>query len=275
MSVRVAIVEAAEALAPTSDTPRLDAELLMEGLLGTNRSDMLLRRMADEVPSGWGHVVRRRMGREPVAYILGQAEFRGLTLDVSPAVLIPRADSETVVEAALEAMPDARRILDCGTGSGALLLALLAELPAATGVGIDASAAACAVAEANAAANGLADRARIIVADWTTSGWSDGLGSFDLVVANPPYVEDDADLSADVRDHEPASALFAGPDGLDDYRILIPRLPLVMNSSGIAVLEIGFSQAESVAAIAADAGFTAQLRRDLGGRARALILRRD
>ena len=95
------------------------------------------------------------------------------------------------------------------------------------------------------------------------------------MVANPPYVEDDADLSADVRDHEPASALFAGPDGLDDYRILIPRLPLVMNSSGIAVLEIGFSQAESVAAIAADAGFTAQLRRDLGGRARALILRRD
>lgn len=274
MSVRVAIVEAAEALAATSDTPRLDAELLMAGLLGTTRSEMLLRRMTDEVPSGWGHLVRRRLDREPVAYILGQAEFRGLTLDVSPAVLIPRADSETVVEAALEAMPDARRILDCGTGSGALLLALLAELPAATGVGIDASAAACAVAEANAAANGLADRAQIEIADWTVADWRTGLGRFDLVVANPPYVEDDAELSADVRDHEPASALFAGPDGLDDYRILIPQLPLVMNSSGITVLEIGFSQAEPVAAIAADAGFAVDLRRDLGGRPRALILRR-
>ncbi|MFN6934016.1 MAG: peptide chain release factor N(5)-glutamine methyltransferase [Tsuneonella sp.] len=273
MSVRLAILEAAEALAPTSDTPRLDAELMMAALLDTTRSDMLLRRMGDEVPSGWGHCVRRRMEREPVAYILGEAEFRGLTLSVTPAVLIPRGDSETIVEAALGACPQAKRILDCGTGSGALLLALLAELPGAQGVGIDASADACAVASGNAERLDLAGRCRIEKADWTSAGWAETLGLFDLVVANPPYVEDAALLEPDVRDYEPGSALFAGPDGLDDYRILVPALPGLLEPGGIAVLEIGYRQADSVSAIAHAAGFSAELQRDLGGRPRALILR--
>ncbi|ANY18737.1 Release factor glutamine methyltransferase [Tsuneonella dongtanensis] len=273
MSVRVAILEAAEALSATSDTPRLDAELMMAALLQTSRSDMLLRRMADEVPSGWGHLVRRRMEHEPVAYILGEAEFRGLTLEVSPAVLIPRGDSETVVEAALEAKPDARRVLDCGTGSGALLLALLAALHEAQGIGIDRSEAAVSVAQANAEATGLGDRALLMVADWTAPGWAAELGTFDLIVANPPYVEADAALDPDVREHEPAGALFAGTDGLDDYRILVPQLPALLEKKGIAVLEIGHEQAESVGRIASDAGFTSELRRDLGGRPRALILR--
>lgn len=275
MSVRVAILEAAEALSATSDTARLDAELLMAALLGGSRSDMLLRRMGDEVPTGWGHVIRRRMEREPVAYIVGQAEFRGLTLGVTPAVLIPRGDSETVVAAAIEAKPDARRVLDCGTGSGALLLALLTELPRASGVGIDASADACAVAAANAGTLGLDGRARIRVADWTRSGWADDLGRFDLIIANPPYVENDAALAPDVRDHEPPSALFAGPEGLDDYRVLVPQLPALLEPDGVAVLEIGHAQAESVAAIATLSGFVSALRHDLGGRPRALILRRD
>ncbi len=275
MSVRLAIAEAAEALSATSDTARLDAELLMAGLLEVTRSDMLLRRMRDEVPSGWGHLVRRRMEHEPVAYILGEAEFRGLALRVTPAVLIPRGDSETVVEAALEAAPDARRVLDCGTGSGALLLALLSALSAADGVGIDASAEAVAVASSNAELVGLAGRARMEVADWTVPGWAENLGTFDLIVANPPYVESDAALAPDVRDHEPASALFAGPDGLDAYRVLVPQLPALLIRGGVAVLEIGYAQAGAVTDIAAAAGFSSDLRRDLGGRPRALILRRD
>jgi release factor glutamine methyltransferase len=215
------------------------------------------------------------MDREPVAYIIGEAEFRGLTLGVTPAVLIPRGDSETVIEAALDAMPGAQRVLDCGTGSGALLLALLTELPAATGVGIDASPEACAIAEANARALALGDRARVRAADWSRPGWADDLGRFDLIVANPPYVESDATLAPDVRDHEPASALFAGPEGLDDYRVLVPQLAPLLEPGGVAVLEIGHAQGESVAAIAARAGFATALRRDLGGRPRALILRRN
>lgn len=273
MSVRLAIAEAADALAATSDTPRLDAELLMAALLGVSRSEMLLRRMFDEVPSGLGHLLRRRMEHEPVAYIIGHAEFRGLSLEVTPAVLIPRGDSETVVEAALAAKPGARRVLDCGTGSGALLLALLDALPEARGVGIDASPAAAEVARGNAERLGLAGRARIAVADWTRPGWADALGAFDLVVANPPYVEDGAELAPDVRDHEPAAALFAGPDGLADYRALVPQLSALLAPGGVAVVEIGHAQAEPAGAIAAAAGFAAELRRDLAGRPRALILR--
>lgn len=275
MTVRIAIAEAAEALAATSDTARLDAELLMAALLDTTRSDMLLRRLGDPVPSGWGHLVRRRMEREPVAYIVGEAEFRGLVLAVTPATLIPRSDSEWVVEAALEAMPGARRVLDCGTGSGALLLALLSELPEASGLGIDASEDAVRVAEGNATTLGLAARARMTVADWTQPGWAADLGTFDLVIANPPYVEESAVLDPDVRDFEPASALFAGPDGLDDYRVLVPQLPALLGPGGVAVLEIGHEQAESVASIAAAAGFASELRRDLGDRPRALILRQN
>jgi release factor glutamine methyltransferase len=272
MTVRIGIAEAAALLADTSDTPRLDAELLMADLLGVSRSEMLLRHLGDPVPSGIAHLVRRRMGCEPVAYILGHTEFRGLPLAVSPAVLIPRGDSETVVEAARAARPDARRVLDCGTGSGALLLALLSELPGARGIGIDAAAGAVAVARANAAALGLADRAAIEQGDWTQPGWATGLGRFDLVVANPPYVEEGAALAPDVRDHEPAAALFAGADGLDDYRVLVPQLPGLLLPGGAAVLEIGHTQAAAVSGIAAAAGFAAALHHDLGGRPRCLVL---
>ncbi len=273
MTVRLAIAEAAEILAATSDTARLDAELLMAGLLGVGRGEMLLRHLSEETPSGWGHLVRRRMEREPVAYILGRQEFYGREFAVSPAVLIPRADSETTVLAALDARPAPARVLDCGVGSGALLLTILAERPGSSGVGIDRSPDAIAIASDNAHALGLAARCDLRLADWTQGGWSEGLGPFDLVIANPPYVEDTAELEPDVRDHEPAGALFAGADGLDDYRLLIPRLPALLEPDGVAVLEIGFSQADSVTAIAAELGLSAELRRDLGGRPRALILR--
>lgn len=271
--IAAALRAAADRLATGSDTARLDAEVLMAHALGVSRSDVLLRHMRDPVPAGFAALVERRASHEPVAYITGHQEFFGLPFAVSPAVLIPRSDSEVLVETALAARPDALRVLDCGTGSGALLLAALAQLPAATGVGIDRSDAALAVARRNVAALGLADRAELRVADWTQSHWADDLGQFDLILANPPYVEDAADLAAAVRDHEPAGALFAGPDGLDDYRVLVPQLPALLAPGGTACVEIGHRQAETVGAIAAAAGLAATLHRDLGGRPRVLELK--
>ncbi len=259
-------------MAATSDTARLDAELLLAHALGVTRSAMLLHQMQAEVPPIFTALVARREGHEPVAYILGHQEFRGLNFAVNPAVLIPRGDSECVVEAALQARPDAARVLDCGTGSGALLLAVLHELPAASGLGVDASTPALAVASGNAKALGLAGRAQFLLRDWTQPNWTDQLGQFDLILANPPYVEDDAPLDPDVRDFEPVSALFAGPEGLDDYRVLIPQLPALLNQGGVAVLEIGSNQAAAVSAIATANGFTTSLHPDLAGRPRALVL---
>lgn len=273
-TVGEALRGAAERLAATSDTARLDAELLMAHALGCSRTDLLLRHLRDPAPAGIAALIDRRAGHEPVAYITGTQDFYGRTFSVSPAVLIPRGDSETTVVAALEARPAARRVLDCGTGSGALLLTLLAEIPQALGTGIDRSAEALEIARRNAAALDLTARARLVEADWSRAGWSAGLGQFDLVIANPPYVEDDAALDATVRDHEPHGALFAGPDGLADYRTLIPQLPALLEPDGATVVEIGHAQAAAVSAIAHDVGFTAELRRDLAGRPRALILRR-
>ena len=187
---------------------------------------------------------------------------------VGPEVLIPRGDSEVLVEAA---RPDARRVLDCGTGSGALLLAVLANLPDATGVGIDSSPGARTVAAANAQALGLANRARIAAADWHNPGWDEPLGGpFDLVLANPPYVETTVALDRSVAAFEPASALYAGEEGLDDYRVLVPQLPRLLAPGGVALVEIGYRQAESVAAIGQEAGLSSRLHRDLGNRPRVL-----
>ncbi|MFA9201076.1 MAG: peptide chain release factor N(5)-glutamine methyltransferase [Cypionkella sp.] len=274
LTVAEALRAAGERLAATSDTARLDAELLMAHALGTSRSAMLLGAMRDPVPAGFEGLIARRAAHEPVAYIVGEQEFYGRPFRVSPAVLIPRADSETTVAAALEAAPAARRVLDCGTGSGALLLTVLAEVPETVGVGVDRSPEALAVARSNAEALGLAARVAWREADWTASGWSRGLDLFDLIIANPPYVEEAARLSPDVRAHEPPGALFAGPDGLSDYRALVPQLPALLADGGAAVLEIGHRQAEPVASIASAAGFVPDLRHDLAGRPRALILRR-
>lgn len=266
--------DAARRLEPVSDTARLDAELLMAEALGVSRSEMLLRCTAEPAPNAFEAFVSRRMAYEPVAQILGRKEFYGREFRVCRDVLTPRADSETTVAAALEARPDAKRILDCGTGSGALLLTLLKELPTAYGVGLDRSGAALEVARGNAARLNLADRVELRRADWHDPLWRDRLGSFDLVVANPPYVESGADLDPSVRDYEPGEALFAGPDGLDDYRVLVPQLPALITPAGIVVLEIGASQADAVSQISAKAGFASELRRDLAGRARTLVLRK-
>lgn len=270
-TVAAAIRAATELLGSRTDSARLDAELLMAEALNVSRSDLFLRHMREPEPAGFAALVARRAAHEPVAYIRGYQEFFGLPFMVSPAVLIPRGDSETLVEAALAARPDAGRVLDCGTGSGALLLAVLHELPQAAGIGIDRSEAALAIAAANATRLGLGERARMIRADWLKPGWSaDFGGRFDLVLANPPYVEADAALDPTVRDHEPASALFAGPDGLDDYRVLVPQLPALLTDQGVALVEIGHTQAAAVTAIGAEAGLSARLHHDLAGRPRVL-----
>ncbi len=272
MTVGEAIRAAAARLAETSDTARLDAEVLMAHALGVSRSDLLLRHMRDEAPTTFAALIERRLTHEPVAYITGSQEFFGLTLTVTPAVLIPRGDSEVLVEAALAAHPKALRVLDCGTGSGALLLVALVNLPEAHGVGIERSAEALAVARGNAEALGLSARTNLRHADWDKPGWADGLGRFDLILANPPYVEDAAELAPSVSAHEPGGALFAGADGLDAYRVLIPQLPALLAFDGTALVEIGYTQAGAVSELAAAAGFAATLHHDLSGRPRVFEL---
>lgn len=270
-TVAEAIRAATEQLGARTDSARLDAELLMAEALGITRSNLFLHHMHEPEPAGFAALVARRAAHEPVAYIRGYQEFFGLPFQVSPDVLIPRGDSETLVEAALAARPNARRILDCGTGSGALLLAALSELPQASGVGIDRAGGAVAMARANAERLGLTARARIIQADWQAPDWTAGLGGpFDLILANPPYVETGADLASDVRDFEPAGALFSGADGLDDYRILVPQLPGLLAPDGMALVEIGATQAEAVSAIGGAAGLDSTVHRDLGERNRVI-----
>jgi release factor glutamine methyltransferase len=272
-TVAAAIRAAALAIGESDPIARLDAELLMAGALGVSRSELLLRHMRDAPPAAFARLLQRRLANEPVAYILGFAEFYGLTLTVTPDVLIPRGDSEVLIDRARDAFQDAppARILDCGTGSGALLLAALAQWPDAHGTGIDRSKTALTVAAANAKALGLSGRSMFLVADWNTLGWADALEApFDLILTNPPYVEDDAPLDAVVRDHEPAGALFAGPEGLDAYRSLVPQLPGLLAEGGHGFLEIGSRQADAVGEICAAAGLGTSLHRDLGGRPRTI-----
>lgn len=270
-----AIRAAATRLAKASDTARLDAELLMAHALGVSRSDLLLRHMDASTPDSFHALIDRRQGHEPVAHILGSQEFYGRDFAVDRNVLIPRADSETLIDAALGLIaPDARgRVLDLGTGSGALLLTLLCERPLLEGVGIDASEAALGLARSNAASLHVADRAHLRRADWREEGWADGLGRFEIVLCNPPYVESGAMLDPQVRDFEPHEALFAGPEGLDDYRAIMPQLGKLIVPDGVAIFEIGSSQGDAIATIAQDSGFSAEMRRDLANRTRAAIVR--
>ena len=270
--IKQALRDAADRLVAVSDTARLDAELLLAHALGVERDRLLLDPSRFVVPAEFAALVERRMRHEPVAYILGHRDFWTIRLRVGPGVLIPRPDSETLIEAARDIFGEAgpRTILDLGTGPGTLLLAALAEWPRATGVGVDASEAALAYARDNARALGLADRAALRRGDWG----ADETGPFDLILCNPPYIGDAEVLMAEVAAHEPAAALFAGADGLDDYRRILPDLPRLLAPGGAVVLEIGASQHMLVSKLAETAGFAVRGRRDLAGRDRALLLTR-
>lgn len=272
-----ALREAAQSLSETSESPRLDAELLMAHGLQIDRSELLLKLPELKAPVEFSALVERRQKSEPIAHIIGVKEFWGLDFQVTPDVLIPRPDSELLIEETVRLFASAhpQRIADLGTGSGALVLAALHEFPEARGLGMDSSAAALQIAHNNADSLGLADRASFLLLDWTEADWTSALGfGFDLVLANPPYVSTLAPLSADVAGFEPHQALFAGEDGLDDYRIIIPALEKLFSPSGIALLEIGFDQANPVSKIATDSGYHVELKQDLGGNDRLLILRR-
>jgi release factor glutamine methyltransferase len=271
MTVREALAAAAARLAGVSGTPRLDAELLMAEALATSREALLLSPLDQEAPSAFAPLVERRLIHEPVAYITRRRAFWTIALEVGPGALVPRPDSETLIEAAVERFGVAgpATILDLGTGPGTLLLAALAEWPEARGLGIDSSERALAYAVRNAARLGFEARVRFGRGDWT-----EGVdGTFDLVLCNPPYVEDGADLPPDVREWEPAEALFAGADGLDAYRVLAPRIATLLAPRGIACFEIGAGQAAAAGDLFKSNGFDVAVRQDLGGRDRCLVLR--
>ena len=224
-----------------------------------------------------GAYASRRLSREPVPRILGAQEFWGLPFRLSRATLVPRPDTETVVRAALDLVPDRSallRVLDLGTGSGCILTALLSELPAACGLGLDRSPDALQTARANAALNGVAGRAAFAASDWAAAIG----GRFDLVVSNPPYVPSATipELDPEVSHHDPRTALDGGPDGLSAYRAILADLPRLLEQDAMAVLEVGHDQADALRTLAAASGLGQHgARRDLAGRERVVIVTRQ
>lgn len=278
MNIGDALQRARSALrAANIDSADLDARLLVETVSGMDRSAILAspeRELTKEQEAQLAQLTERRRAHEPMAYILGHREFRSLDFITTPGVLIPRPDTETLIEAALELAPDAKTIFDLGTGSGCILLSLLYALPQARGVGVDRSQAALAIAGENARALGLSERASFVASDWG-AGLSQ---TFDLIVSNPPYIPagDIAGLDLDVRNFEPISALDGGADGLDHYRIIGSQLAKLMAPTALAVFEIGWDQSEAVKHILAAAGLTQiEIRTDLAGRDRVVSARRN
>lgn len=274
MTVREALRRGASRLAGAGiEGARLEARLLLAFAAGLSQ-EALLRDPAREVHApAYDALLARRAAREPLAYILGRQEFWSLAFEVSPATLIPRPDSETLIEAALAHFPErarVRRVLDLGTGTGCLLLAALHEFPDAWGVGVDLSPEAAALAARNAASLGLAGRASVLCADWDAAL----RGRFDLVLCNPPYIPaaEVAGLMPEVSRFEPRRALDGGPDGLDGYRRVLAALPGLLEPGGVGVVELGAGQAAAVADLARAAGFAGvRTRPDLAGVARALV----
>lgn len=256
--------------------PRSEARNLLQYATGLDASQLLGDTAASVADSGAeryrGWIARRAM-REPFAYIVGHAEFWSLDFVVGPAVLIPRPDSETLIDAAIRRFPDPDRplrVLDLGVGSGCLLLALLGHFMNAQGVGADSSPEALAVAQLNAEGLGLDVRARLEL-----TSWAEGIdGPFDIVVSNPPYIPsaDIAGLEPEVARFEPRAALDGGRDGLTAYRAILADLPRLLAPEGRAVLEIGLDQNASVGALASASGFAVATHQDLAGIARCLEL---
>ena len=266
-----ALADAARQLEATSDTSRLDAELLLAEALHIDRDRLILAPPDRPVPRRFWDMVERRKAGEPVAYITGRRAFWNIELHVGPGVLVPRPDSEALIASALEHFDDGerpKRILDLGSGPGTLLLAALDLWPKATGIGVDVSRRALSYASANARRLGFDSRAR-----FRLGNWADGIDErFDLILCNPPYVAEGAELGAGVREFEPDEALFAGEEGLDAYRELAPQLPRLLEQGGLAAIEIGAGQADAVASLLARDGLQARIAEDLAGLPRAVLL---
>ncbi|NBB16399.1 peptide chain release factor N(5)-glutamine methyltransferase [Caulobacter sp. SLTY] len=240
------------------DQPSIDARLMLEAATGASRMDILTdpyRELTAQQQAALDDFVAQRARRRPISHILGRKGFWKIMLSVTPDVLTPRPDTEAILDVVLPAFPEhmAFSMLDLGVGSGAILLAILAERPAAKGLGVDTSSEALAVARENAANLDLNDRAAFLRGDWTA-----GLGDaqFDLVVSNPPYIATDEieTLDPEVRDHEPRLALDGGPDGLDAYRVLAPEILRVLKPGGLFAVEIGHTQSAPVEALFRQAG---------------------
>ncbi len=255
--------------------PRFDAQLLMSHATGFGRLALLTeseRPLSAEEQAAFDAMIERRCKREPVSHIIGRREFWSLDFHVNKHVLDPRPDSETLIAAVLGCIENKAAplsILDLGTGSGCLLLALLSELPNARGTGIDISRPALDVCAANAMALGLSDRVRFLQGDWAL-GLS---GPFNVIVTNPPYITDQdmGSLAPEVARHEPHGALSGGLDGLDAYRRLIPQTPRLLDPNGFIALEIGQGQVESVGALLTDSGLEIDgIHNDLAGIPRCL-----
>jgi release factor glutamine methyltransferase len=258
-------------LTKSSDTARLDAELLMAEALHIDRDRLLLAPPDRQVPDRYWDMIRRRSEGEPVAYITGRRAFWNIELHVGPGVLVPRPDSEALIASAIEhfeAAAGPKHILDLGTGPGTLLLAALDIWPDATGLGVDVSRQALSYASANARRLGFEARAKLMQGNWAKGL----LEKFDLILCNPPYIADGAEVGAGVREYEPDEALFAGQEGLDAYRALAPQLPQLLNSGGIAAIEIGPDQADAVTTLLARDGLQARVATDLAERPRAILL---
>lgn len=259
-----------------SDTPVLDARMLLQAAAGISREDLILgtdRILTGEQLTCFETFVSRRERHEPVSRILGQREFYGRAFRVTPDTLDPRPDTETLIEAALAVMPRGARLLDLGTGTGAIAITLLAERPEATGLATDLSTAALAVARENAGRLGVADRLALAEGNW----FDPVAGVFDIILSNPPYIPagDIAGLGPEVRNFDPGLALSGGIDGLDPYRMIASRAAAHLAAGGHVLVEIGAGQAEDVVAIFARAGFrTAARHRDLGGHERCLAFNR-
>ena len=266
-----ALADAARQLSPTSDTARLDAELLMAAALHTDRDKLILAPPDRKVPDRFWKMLERRKLGEPVAYITGRRAFWNIELHVGPGVLVPRPDSEVLIASAIEHFEGTdgpRRMLDLGTGPGTLLLAALDVWPEATAVGVDVSRQALSYASANARRLGFEGRLKLMLGNW-----GDKLAErFDLILCNPPYIADSADLGPGVREYEPDEALFAGKEGLDAYRALAPQLPRLLNPGGLAAVETGADQSKAVTRLLARDGLKARTATDLAGRSRALLL---
>jgi release factor glutamine methyltransferase len=274
-TVEALLREAAVALAAAGvEQPRAEARLLLEAATGMGRSRLLAHPEQPVAASdaerlrGW---IARRAAREPAAYILCRCEFWSLAFRVGPGVLVPRADSETVIEAVIRAFPDRAaplRVLDLGVGSGCLLLSVLHHFVNARGLGVDASDQALAYARTNAEALGLDARAELRLADFREKL----SGTYDVILANPPYIPsaEIEGLAPEVRDHEPRAALDGGRDGLDAYRTILPALPGLLDKKGSAFLEVGAGQAPDVIALPAPGLGSFRLHYDLAGIARCI-----